>query len=65
MALFRIFFKNYGDGPTDKSKAIIEIEKKNISEAIKASIKMGKKKDMRVVMVAEIGDRSAGIKDKL
>jgi len=64
MNWYRIFFKKYGVPTSGKSSASIEIQEKNFDTAFSKAKKMGKKKHMRVVMVAEV-TKPSGMSDHI
>ena len=51
---FRIFFKEYKVTEKMKASAAIEIEAINFSVVTTKAFKMGRKKGMRIAMIAEI-----------
>lgn len=59
MKNFRIFFKKYTTLSTEKTDAIIEIEAADFKAAYMKVVKMGKKKGMRIAMIAEVTGKSA------
>lgn len=61
---YRVFFKGYFTKSTEKTEGIIEFQSKNIVTGLNHAIKIGKKKDMRVAMIAEITSPT-GLTDKL
>ena len=61
---YRVFYKKYTTKETGKSDGAIEFQSKNVTTGLNHAIKMGKKKDMRVAMIAEIMNPS-GLPNKL
>ena len=61
---YRVFFKGYFETAANKSSGTVEFQAKNVTVGLAHAVKMGKKKDKRVVMIAEIGQPS-GLPDKL
>jgi len=64
MNWYRVFFKKYEIPVSGKSSASIEIREKSFDTACVKAKKMGKKKHMRVVMVAEV-TKPSGMSDHL
>ncbi len=61
---YRVFFKGYTTKATEKSEGTIEFQSKNITIGLNHAVKVGRKKNMRVAMIAEITGPS-GLPDKL
>lgn len=64
MKWFRVFFKLYTAEASEKASAIIELQEKSFKGVYLKCEKMGKKKHMRVVMIAEI-TKATGLSIKI